>query len=533
MESSKMTNFVVGLSGGIDSALVAAILGKLPKKYSVHFLSLPMYVSGVTDQDLSVRDSWILSEWIRNNSTCYTSYQKIDLTDCQLGVVRAFPGSAWEEGQLSPILRTAVLYYTANKRNAIVVGTTNRDEGAYIGFFGKASDGMNDLQLISDLHKSEVYILAKYLQLPDLFLNREPKGDVFDGRSDYQMIGATYDEVELYMSAKDNPSMMNLLEEDLSLKEPFRNIENLHQKNLHKYWHNVGSYSIHLDVMERKVFGGWNQDSYVPPFTEESYDSIQVAGKRTWDYHIPDLKQNPVSFLEYKIQDLPVRILSNALSEQDCQSLAKLAFSDDKAVPVNVFGFSYGDNRNAVLKLADKVSDIGSIRNTFISKELADKLWLQIKAGVPTFLQCTDFSATDWNFIPSSKNWRAVGLSPMLRFMKYEKGGKHCPHYDASYSYPDGIRRTLLSVVFYLSSSDEIYGGSTRIISDGQDDKKTHERDYSDWNFFPKESDIILKSYPKAGNVLVFGHRICHDVEEYTGSNPRIIIRADVVYERI
>ena len=78
-------------------------------------------------------------------------------------------------------------------------GTTNRDEGAYIGFFGKASDGMVDLQPIADIHKSEVYAIAKILNIPEYIINASPKGDVWNNKLDVEMIGAPYDIVEVFI----------------------------------------------------------------------------------------------------------------------------------------------------------------------------------------------------------------------------------------------------------------------------------------------------------------------------------------------
>src|SRR5262249_12362719 len=100
---------------------------------------------------------------------------------------------AWSEGQMLSVTRTPALYgaaalLQADGYRSLVAGTTNRDEGAYLGFFGKASDGMVDLQPISDLHKSEVYALARMLDVPHPVLDAPPTGDVFDGRTDEEMI---------------------------------------------------------------------------------------------------------------------------------------------------------------------------------------------------------------------------------------------------------------------------------------------------------------------------------------------------------
>jgi NAD+ synthase (glutamine-hydrolysing) len=141
---------------------------------------------------------------------------------------------------------------------SVVVGTTNRSEGAYIGFFGKASDGMVDIQPIYDIHKSEVYQVAKLLGVPQNIIDATPSGDVFDGRVDEQMIGASYDFLELYQLILSNPNKYSILDCIMSnnAKEEFdmyaKVIETLHTKNNHK----KTSPAIFLDVLDRHVPGG-------------------------------------------------------------------------------------------------------------------------------------------------------------------------------------------------------------------------------------------------------------------------------------
>jgi NAD+ synthase (glutamine-hydrolysing) len=146
---------------------------------------------------------------------------------------------------------------------AIVVGTTNRDEGAYIGFFGKASDGMVDVQVISDIHKSEVYRMAKLLDIPASIHQAIPSGDMYDGRVDEEVFGATYDFVELYQHylCLNSPETKHhfkaaLSEEAASQFELLSSrIESMHNYNRHKY---LGKNpSVHLDIYERFVPGGW------------------------------------------------------------------------------------------------------------------------------------------------------------------------------------------------------------------------------------------------------------------------------------
>ena len=129
-----------------------------------------------------------------------------------------------------------------NGTPGVVIGTTNRDEGSYLGYVGKASDGMVDVQLISDLHKSEVYTVARYLNLPQSILDAIPTGDMYDGRVDEEVFGASYDFAELYLSYLcliDTAKKIfndNLSEEGKKQFDFYAShLENLHSYNKHKY----------------------------------------------------------------------------------------------------------------------------------------------------------------------------------------------------------------------------------------------------------------------------------------------------------
>ena len=121
---------------------------------------------------------------------------------------------------------------------------------------------MVDVQLISDIHKSEVYKVANKLKIPKSIINAIPTGDMYDNREDIEVFGASYDFVEIYLN------FLNLSVNDKKLfikelsnvgKKQFKfysnNLENLHKYNSHKY---LGlSPAVHLDLFDSSISGGW------------------------------------------------------------------------------------------------------------------------------------------------------------------------------------------------------------------------------------------------------------------------------------
>lgn len=209
MRQSKLKACIVGVSGGIDSAATLALIWKAAQEKDspierIIAVLMPMFVSeGATNQDVALMRGREVADAFNAQAVCVdlsSSHTELkNVVDSAVGI----HGDAWAAGQLVSYLRTPALFYltsllTQEGFPAIVCGTTNRDEGGYIGYFGKAADGMVDLQLISDLHKSEIFAISEFLGVPDSILSAAPTGDIYDGRTDEQLIGVPYDFIELY-----------------------------------------------------------------------------------------------------------------------------------------------------------------------------------------------------------------------------------------------------------------------------------------------------------------------------------------------
>lgn len=240
-------------------------------------------------------------------------------------------------------------------------------------------------------------------------------------------------------------------------------------------------------------------------------------------FYEPDFIPNINGIKIKKIEGIDIKdamIFENVLSENDCTELIKFMMSSDNFEEVSVQGM-----------MDKKDEHIGSIRTSIWSPGTAEIIWNKIENKIPN-ITCFNKTATDWWQENSDlrPDYTPVAVSPLLRFMKYEKGGQHYAHYDAGFIYPDNKFRTLKSMVIYLTTNN---GAATRFIKDSQDDKFIWNREHTDWDRPVTDDEIIGKSECIQGNVLIFNHRLCHDVEHYFGDTPRIIIRGDIVYERL
>jgi hypothetical protein len=121
--------------------------------------------------------------------------------------------------------------------------------------------------------------------------------------------------------------------------------------------------------------------------------------------------------------------------------------------------------------------------------------------------------------------WRAHGLNPLMRFIRYRPGGGLVPHYDSSFVRSAG-ERTLMSVVLGLTD------GETRIIHDSQVDVPRARKDYADWPAFARPEDVALAIPLRAGSALILDHRILHDSAPISRDVDKLVLRTDVMFVR-
>ena len=194
LENSKINGLVVGVSGGVDSALTSTLCAETGKKLIC--IEMP-----IKQEDVQISRAKKHIEWLKSKYSNVTSVS-INLDNTYNSFVDSLPNSESDKHDLSLAntrsrLRMVTLYYFAALNNFIVAGTGNKVEDFGIGFYTKYGDGGVDISPIADLLKSEVFELAKYHKIIDEIIEAKPTDGLWtDNRTDEEQIGATYDELE-------------------------------------------------------------------------------------------------------------------------------------------------------------------------------------------------------------------------------------------------------------------------------------------------------------------------------------------------
>jgi NAD+ synthase len=196
---ANVNGFVVGISGGIDSAVTSTLCAKTG--FSVLCVEMPIHqaenqvsrgrahISQLKERFNTVSSVEVnLTNTFEAFKNVAPTIENVDTVNMSLANTRAR-------------LRMTTLYYFAGLYGYLVAGTGNKVEDFGVGFFTKYGDGGVDLSPIADLMKSEVYELAAYLGVPIVIQKAQPTDGLFgDSRTDEDQIGASYDELEWAMT---------------------------------------------------------------------------------------------------------------------------------------------------------------------------------------------------------------------------------------------------------------------------------------------------------------------------------------------
>ena len=181
---------VIGISGGIDSALTAALTVKALGKDKV--LGIHMPESGLTTA-VDTEDAKAIADWLG------IELRAIDISGIISAFMAAVPESESAEllcrGNLKARVRMSILYFHANQMNHMVIGTGNKTE-ILLGYYTKYGDGGVDLEPIGGLYKTEVWGLSRMLGVPEPIITKKPSAGLWKGQTDEAELGISYVKVD-------------------------------------------------------------------------------------------------------------------------------------------------------------------------------------------------------------------------------------------------------------------------------------------------------------------------------------------------
>lgn len=199
-ENAKVNGFVIGISGGVDSAVTSTLCAQT----GLQVLCIEMPIHQAQSHVTRGREH---IEQLKKRFPNVTSLEA-DLTAVFESFKKTIPGDHSDIPKVNlslantrARLRMTTLYYFAGINSLLVAGTGNKVEDFGVGFYTKYGDGGVDLSPIADLMKSEVYLLGDYLKIPDSILKAPPTDGLFgDERTDEDQLGASYNELEWAMA---------------------------------------------------------------------------------------------------------------------------------------------------------------------------------------------------------------------------------------------------------------------------------------------------------------------------------------------
>ena len=237
LTNAKLSSFIVGVSGGIDSAVTSTLAAKTG--HPTYVVSLPIHQDKTQLERANNHIEWLQQKYPN------VIPMEIDLTRTYNKLIDTLTPSSlpsqtnWKHpteianANMRARLRMTTLYSLAATYEGLVVGTGNKIEDFGVGFFTKYGDGGVDISPIADLYKSEVYALGTELGVSDKIIEAAPTDGLWaDGRTDEEQLGATYEELEWAMN------WFEIGDENTPISEKENQILNIylrhHLRNKHK-----------------------------------------------------------------------------------------------------------------------------------------------------------------------------------------------------------------------------------------------------------------------------------------------------------
>ncbi|SRR5579875_59340 len=185
VEDRKSQGVVFGLSGGIDSAVVAMLCSKYIKTKSLALIMPNAKITPSEDTD----------DAIKMVDSLHLDYKLVDISFIQKEYSKYIEPNPSALGNLGARIRSNIIYYYANARNCLVLGSGDRSE-FLIGYFTKFGDGAADLLPIASLYKTQIREFAKFLGISQNIISKPSSPRLWEGHTAQGEIGMTYDEID-------------------------------------------------------------------------------------------------------------------------------------------------------------------------------------------------------------------------------------------------------------------------------------------------------------------------------------------------
>jgi len=215
---------VLGLSGGIDSATSLALAVSSLGSDKVKGLIMPFKESESISLALDHANTLNVKTKEYNIASIVKSYKE---------VTPSYSSTA-SEGNLHSRVRMSLLYGEAFSSNTLVMGTSNKSE-LLVGYYTKWGDGASDFLPMGDLYKSQVYALAKDLNIPEAILKRVPTAELWEGQSDEEELGIDYPTLDKILLGLERQLSVNEISSNTGISaESISRIDNLIKLSIHK-----------------------------------------------------------------------------------------------------------------------------------------------------------------------------------------------------------------------------------------------------------------------------------------------------------